>query len=1354
MLLAQCVPTVPPTEFCDGIDNDCDGIVDEAAGSTYDLNLIAESPDTKISNPGSTVADQTPEFYITGDSRLPAIGASTKWLRHPTQDRSTPYWVQRDFNIPSIYLLGTPTISATIRAAGNDQVRAYINGDTDLILEDLNQPFEGGFVTENFNTGFISGENKLRFYLTNTDRESSLNYAFDLSIDACIPIQCFDDIDNDNDLNSGGGIDALQEFIPENNCADITYSNGEDNCDRYGHSYYFGRTDSHEINDYIDSFHEYDDIGTDGAYFCNELDADKLCELKGYSDYEIINLRSVGEVTRTECSRNKCNSDSSCVGFHSNSDNHFALWDPDAANPNGGYSGNLVRISAEQGKRGLKKVLCTNPIPSACWDGIDNEDNDGKKDFCVTPNAPSTFTFEDHYSTTMVPFLNTFGYRTINGGLNDDDATLQKICNLKGYNTVSSHNSRTWSSCGDNDNWYWSSSENNFVNGGGCYNGGTHVTTLTCSDPIDCDPDCESRYDTSEYPHDPQCTDIKDDDEGGPTVTPDPPADPLCDLNQTILIIDHDGSILPVHEDSEGTRICYDYIFNTNNTDPNATMCTGDNVVLKVNPVTGFASIPETANNDACAWADRDNSGVVDSPGADQDAYAACFGKSTTTNPECSWADRDNSGSVGHGDTPEFANCVGAVTNYTDICYDNLECRSISAGSCAVDEFTTVRLSAATEATIGNASSSLPVQICCKIVNPEITGAYWSEPFRDMRINSTDLNSLVRLRMGGIKLEDKTVDYTIKRRTGGFLDFLIPDRTIMAGSEEGFPTWRAGKDENGDLQGGEYYFIVKIDSLGLEFDTSNNPDENYRYLEVSNTQVNNPPTALITFPEDKQIYFIDSPIYFEQASFDIDDGFSYRWELGDGTVKEGNTSNYENYNFTHTYTGEENLGQQNIKLYVTDDRGLGSQDSVSILVINSTFILTYIDQPADGGSFGRQVDFDASSTYAVSSSTNIAADGTCTKEIICLAGNCPSETRGCPTSASLGCNFDTNTCPITVQNAPRDHVPITFNWTFRNTHGLELKRSGNGAGNVAFTQSFPIADFYTASLTASINPSSSAEVDFNVDFESPTCYPQISAQQANDFSDLIIGASYWREDETFKNSVQDCRRLDGVDPNGQPRTTCCPDGYSCNSDNECALLVEITGCQQYETPEECGADSGHPGEASEILESLGDFMDDFPQGCFNNELFGNDNQCRNFVDCRCVWDPDEGDDGLCLARYNETVEHIPSGDMWSVEDQTSEINAACSEPGRERTGACTFNFEYTGSCIDGAEFVTRSWTAQYDNTDASFSDPLGYCAPGSEIIPCERVIRLPFFSFQNIIVAIILLVLIYWFILRDKDHKK
>jgi len=277
---------------------------------------------------------------------------------------------------------------------------------------------------------------------------------------------------------------------------------------------------------------------------------------------------------------------------------------------------------------------------------------------------------------------------------------------------------------------------------------------------------------------------------------------------------------------------------------------------------------------------------------------------------------------------------------------------------------------------------------------------------------------------------------------------------------------------------------------------------------------------------------------------------------------------------------------------------------------------------------------------------------------------------------------------------------------------------------------------------------SESSTSFNIFFDSPTCFQDISSDLANAFSELEEGKSYWGEDEAFKDTLDDCRRLEGVDQNKQPRSTCCPSEYSCNDDDLCAPNFEFGGCEQYLTKETCGEDSGHPEDAIETLNLIDSFLDEFPDGCSDNELFGN--ECRNFIDCRCQWAPSTGDNGNCIAISNHTVEKIPTGEIWSVEDQAALINAACSDAGSERTGACSFTFTYSGSCLNGDEFVTKSWTADYENSGASNSDPLGYCENGSEIIACERVIRLPFFGLQNIIVAIILLIIIYYILNKRK----
>jgi len=627
---------------------------------------------------------------------------------------------------------------------------------------------------------------------------------------------------------------------------------------------------------------------------------------------------------------------------------------------------------------------CSSSLTTAtCNNGID-DDGDGKRDFCNGSNAATCdsgcASLNDNSEIPHDPDCTN---------PNDDEDPAPE--------------------CSDGED----NNNNNLFDF--CRTDGSNSAT--------CDPNCDSPNDDNEEP---QCSDGIDNNNNGLfdfcrtdgsnfatcEANCDSPNDndeftPLCDLSQTILIIDHDGSILPLSENSNGKRICYDYTFDTTNNDPDATQCTGDNIVLKINPETGLASIPETIN-----------------------------------------------------------------TDLTEICYDNLVCNSISSGSCAADEFTTVRLSAETEAAIGIASSTLPIQICCKIVNPEISGAYWSEAFRDQKINFVNLNSLVKLRVNGVAIDEKDIDFTIKRRTGGFLDFLIPDITVSFGSVQGITSWRAGSNEDGDLQGGEYYFNVKIEELGLEFSTLDNLNEEDKYLVVSDIEENSKPSALIKFPIDKQIYFFNSPIKFEQESYDVDDGFSYVWDFGEGETFEGNSDTLENYIFDYTFDDENNIGQKTILLTVTDDRGESDSTSVTILVINSKFLLAYIDNPINGESFGREVSYDATSSYAVDSETIMTGnENECTKEVTCLGGNCPSQTFGVPTSQSLGCDY-IGVGPIQVINAPAtpsavDFSEINFCWFFEEDSTTPFCEFGNGGAT--FDRTFATPGFHTSTLRVAIS---------------------------------------------------------------------------------------------------------------------------------------------------------------------------------------------------------------------------------------------------------------------------------------------
>jgi hypothetical protein len=427
-----------------------------------------------------------------------------------------------------------------------------------------------------------------------------------------------------------------------------------------------------------------------------------------------------------------------------------------------------------------------------------------------------------------------------------------------------------------------------------------------------------------------------------------------------------------------------------------------------------------------------------------------------------------------------------------DVCYGDLRCRSIdtgdsNAGSCdETGEEIVASLSVATDAKISKGDNTdFPIKICCKLEVIQLERAYWAY-MNDEMIESEDsegndviigLKDRVKLVAEGKEFKDETITYTIYKKCDGVWDcldaFFTGNDVAAQTTLKGEFIWDAGKKlEDDTFSEGKYYFIAEIGEL--EVDSSDNLDG----ILTVGPEDNDPPVALIKFPLDKQMYFIDSPITFEQESFDLDDEFSYSWDLGDGTIKEGNSENLENYKFDYTYETEANLRQQDIVLTVTDARELSDTARVSILIINSTekaYILAYTDLPKYGEEYGQVVDYDARSTYAVSSETVFDSDGKCLKVINCLAGNCPPETKGIPTSESLGCDY--NGGPDGVHVIPTsggvNYDDIKFCWDFKEEvifeGGIITNICKKGyEGGLSFSIKYPDSGIHEASLTASM----------------------------------------------------------------------------------------------------------------------------------------------------------------------------------------------------------------------------------------------------------------------------------------------
>jgi hypothetical protein len=313
---------------------------------------------------------------------------------------------------------------------------------------------------------------------------------------------------------------------------------------------------------------------------------------------------------------------------------------------------------------------------------------------------------------------------------------------------------------------------------------------------------------------------------------------------------------------------------------------------------------------------------------------------------------------------------------------------------------------------------------------------------RGVKINSTTLNSRVKLVFSGHDLILQPIEYDIEKNTLTGSSHIRTDSIPAQALSQGFASWRVNDS-------GKYFFKARVNGARTTnwFSTENNADVNYRYLDVSDTGINSPPVAKIDTPKTGEIYNKIDIINFNQSSYDIDDYMNYSWNFGDGTpLAKGWTGypfDYNNYNTTHVYNAE---GQKNILLSVIDERRATAEDFVSILAINPAdvgkkYVFANISKPGWEEVTGTSQEFDAAGSFAI----EITATG-----IICIAGACPSQTMG--------------GIPITPPSIPSDYSRLNFTWKFDDGTSEITKK-----GEKTYTKYFGSDGWKTINLTVTLD---------------------------------------------------------------------------------------------------------------------------------------------------------------------------------------------------------------------------------------------------------------------------------------------
>jgi len=606
-----------------------------------------------------------------------------------------------------------------------------------------------------------------------------------------------------------------------------------------------------------------------------------------------------------------------------------------------------------------------------------------------------------------------------------------------------------------------------------------------------------------------------------------------------------------------------------------------------------------------------------------------------------------------------------STPGYSNVCYGNVACTTKTLQNCASDEKEVLRLNQNTNSHLSlNGTGIGPIAICCKLTG-NVTGAHW-ENMINQEITQTNKGSTVQMVVPGSDLSSVLIDYTIEKK-GTTWVFFTSWSSVNSISTRGVAQWTVNEL-------GTYRFTATIVSTGS---TQTSPE--LSVVEGTNSL----PVVSIISPRDTGLYFLSTTLNFSQETYDVDDAsLSYLWNFGDGS-----TSNL--HNVTHSYN---NPGQKRITLKVTDSRGGSSEAEIDVLMVNSTYMLAKITSPYYGQSVnGLLVTFNGSSSYAATGNHN-------PKNADCVVGRC----------GIAGLTDD----GYPLSNNPASINPLNFSWILNDNY----YKSAMGISGVRWDYQFNSPGNKWAQLTARYNNSlwSSTWINFTV-----------SSSDGAPYCSLVGGKSYW---VTSSGSVDSAATSTCYKSNGEPTTTCCPSGYSCDQGSGACIAKNSSDpqfCGDYTTQNSCT--NYELSVAEDSVEALGvtcgEVIDQYEQG---------GRSYREVVDnCRCEW----ASTNVCNAAYNITKECV-AGDCLP-----------------QSVGICeTSIIEESNSCSAANKFRTYNIISTWSGSSQAPES----CQNGTLERSCIDFsqVKLPFFGLNQALITIALIIILYLYLSSKKKNKR
>lgn len=482
------------------------------------------------------------------------------------------------------------------------------------------------------------------------------------------------------------------------------------------------------------------------------------------------------------------------------------------------------------------------------------------------------------------------------------------------------------------------------------------------------------------------------------------------------------------------------------------------------------------------------------------------------------------------------AHATGPDGSYTTkVFYGDLVC-ALRENSCSPGEKIVVSLSEQSNAHLG-AGDKYKYKICC---SAPLT--YWAN-YNGEKITLAGIGWTVKLVYESTSLTDgEDVNFKVYEH-----DFASNDNIITLGAKavggKAIAEWNiswADIDDGGcDNQGGndcdEFFFLVN----GRE-------ERKSSYLGINKTAINTKPISSINGPKHRGIYYTGKAISFSHNSTDIEGPLSVEWNIGDLLIEKNKHS------FEHTYNSH---GQKVIKLKVRDSGGMEDESQISILVISSPGIFSFIGKPRTNEAIVSRelmVDYDGSDSYVVNSVSS-GSSGSCTTTVTCEGGNCPEKTESTPVCSS-------SNEPINIGGIRGNFANMLYKWVFLDgQQSSELQANGKIDGKKGYSSQG------NKVISLSISANSMNSETFSVPF---TLYDQ---RQCSLSGAEWVNIENGREIARYNTMNSDnCKGKDGVIGSDDD---CCPTGFHCtNIGCQIGDITKLAQCSDYLDSISCDKD--------------------------------------------------------------------------------------------------------------------------------------------------------------------------------------